>query len=115
MKKKTTVRIVNATEAKNRFGELIKHAYLDDEHLIVKRDGIPVVAIVPIADYERMVSPEDLPTGIAEEIEKSARRARAHTSMRAFLEDVHSRMPDVSEEETNAEISEAIREVRAHK
>jgi prevent-host-death family protein len=60
-KQKLPVRVVTATEAKNRFGEIIKHAYQDAEHLIVQRDGIPVVAILPIADYERLLERQQAP------------------------------------------------------
>lgn len=58
MQQTATVRIVNATEAKNRFGEMIKHAYQDSEHLIVQRSGIPVVAILPMDEYERLMVQE---------------------------------------------------------
>lgn len=108
------VRIVNATEAKNKFGEIIKHAYLDDEHLIVKRGGIPVVAIVPMADYERLAN-HNLPAKIGYEVGKSARQERARLSMRAFLEDLHHRMPGISEKEANKDIKQAIQAVRAKK
>ena len=50
MTNKRMVRMVSATEAKNRFGAIIKQAYAGDEHLIVERGGIPVVVIVPIQD-----------------------------------------------------------------
>ena len=35
------VALVDATEAKNRFGALIKRAYEHEEHLIVRRGGLP--------------------------------------------------------------------------
>ena len=50
------VALVDATEAKNRFGALIKRAYEHEEHLIVRRGGLPVVAIIPVQDYEQLVS-----------------------------------------------------------
>src|SRR3989339_518349 len=102
------VRIVNATEAKNRFGELIKHAYLEDEHLIVKRGGIPVVAIVPMADYERLISSEDLPAEVAQEVRASTKQERARRRLLTYLNEVHQKMPAVSEEEADRDIQEAI-------
>ena len=60
MPKKLEVYIAPATEAKNRFGEIIKRAYSNGEHIIVERGGIPVVAIVPIQDYERLIDGQDL-------------------------------------------------------
>ena len=77
MPKKPTVRTVTATEAQNRFGALIKRAYADEEHLIVERGGIPVVAIVPMQDYERLVAAEFLPKEMAGEVTASSNAAAA--------------------------------------
>jgi prevent-host-death family protein len=112
------VRVVTATEAKNRFGDMIKGAYLREEHLIVKRDGVPVVAIVPIGDYERLVSGEELPAELRDEMAASSRGSVAGVRLSRlldFLEEVHGHMPDVSEEEAERDIAEAIRVVRAER
>lgn len=50
-----TVRHISATEAKNRFGEVIREAHQREHHLIVERDGIPVIAIVPVREYQRLI------------------------------------------------------------
>lgn len=113
MSKKPMVNMVNATEAKNRFGEMIKRAYLHEEHLIVKRGGIPVVAIVPMQDYERLVAAEDLPDEISQEIVSSAQAASSRTRLKEFLAHAHPQIPDVPEEEVNQDIQEAITAVRA--
>lgn len=42
--------VISATEAKNRFGEVIRRVYRDGETFIVERDGLPVVMIVPVQD-----------------------------------------------------------------
>ena len=112
------VRVVTATEAKNRFEDMIKGAYLPEEHLIVKRDGVPVVAIVPIADYERLVNREELPAELRDEMAASSRGSAAGarlTRLLDFLEEVHEHMPDVSEEEAERDIAEAIRAVRSER
>jgi prevent-host-death family protein len=59
--KTPTVRYISATEAKNRFGEVIREAYRGEHHLIVQRDGIPVVAILPVYEYEQLVQARNLP------------------------------------------------------
>ena len=114
-KKKRMVRIVTATHAKNRFGEVIKRAYLDDEHLIVKRGGIPVVAIVPMADYERLVSDEELPAEVAESVSISAKEGLARQSLLGFLDQFHAKVPDIPEDEADLDIQEAVTAVRAEK
>lgn len=115
MKTKPIIRVVTATEAKNRFGDLIKGAYLRDEHLIIKRGGIPVVAIVPMADYERLVNPKELPENIAEELRQSDEQMRARSRLVQYLKQVHKYMPEVPEEEVEADIQEAIQAVRQQK
>ena len=111
-KKKPTLSVVNATEAKNRFGEIIKRAYLGEEHLIIKRGGIPVVAIVPMSDYEKLIDFEELPAGVGEDIATSRKEEAARKRLIKFLDKVHSKTPKVSEEEAGLDIQEAIRAVR---
>ena len=43
---------ITATEAKNRFGEVIRRVYKNGETLIVERGGLPVMAIVPMQEYQ---------------------------------------------------------------
>src|SRR5215210_2673217 len=111
------IRMVTATEAKNRFGDLIKGAYLRDEHLIVKRGGIPVVAIVPMADYERLLNAEelDLPADIAQEVASSIKAVHARARLVRILEEAQEWLPNVPEEEVEADVQAAIQAVRRKK
>lgn len=111
--KKKSIRMVAATEAKNRFGDLIKSVYLRREHLIVSKDGIPVIAIVPIIDYAQLVADQELPQDLEVELTAATERERAHERLTGLLAEVHSHMPDVSEEEAEQDILEAIRAVRS--
>jgi prevent-host-death family protein len=112
VKKKPMVRIVTATEAKNRFGEMIKHAYLQEEHLIVERGGIPVAAIIPIQDYEQLVVPSDLPQEVAEAMTAGTKAASARGRLRAFLAGAHRQMPRLPTTEVDRDIKEAVTAVR---
>jgi prevent-host-death family protein len=112
MANKHNVSMVDATEVKNRFGEMIKRAYLQEEHLIVRRAGIPVVAIIPVQDYERLIAEGDLPESIAQEIESSSRAAAARDRLRQFLADTHKNRPIVPDDEVEADIAAAIKAVR---
>ena len=105
---------ISATEAKNRFGDVIRRAYRGQEHLIVERGGIPVVAIVPISDYEQFMAlaqSED-----KEKVEPSISTASAQNQaanrLLAFLEEMHAQLPDVPEEQVQEDIEEAIVAVR---
>lgn len=112
MLKKRMVRMVTATEAKNRFGKIIKRAYSNDEHLIVERGGIPVVVILPIQDYEQLVRQDELPSKAAAEIAQSSQAAASRVRLRSFLAETSLRMPDVTEVEVEQDIQEAVEVVR---
>ena len=108
MNKRPVISVVTATEAKNRFGDILKRVYQHDEHLVVERDGIPVAVIVPVQDYgavpheegDRVLDPRELA------------RIRARAELREFLDRVHATMPNYSEEEVQQDIEEAILAVR---
>jgi len=46
---------LSATQARIHFGEVIKRACKDGEHVIVERDGIPMVVILSVPEYERLL------------------------------------------------------------
>lgn len=114
-KAKRTVSIVTATDAKNRFGEMLKRAYAANEELIIEKGGIPVAAIIPITVYEQLVNLEALPAGVAQQLSQASRLQNAHESMREFLDQMHARMPDVSEAEGEQDVDQAVREVRSRR
>jgi prevent-host-death family protein len=47
-------RTVNATEARVRFGELMRRVVDRGEAVVVERDGKPQVVIVAVVEYERL-------------------------------------------------------------
>jgi len=111
--KKPTIRVVTATEAKNRFGDIIRRAYIGEEHLIVQRDGIPVVAIVPMTDYERLVNPADLPDEVASDVQASVKAMRARARLLDLLDAAHTEAPRVSSKRVEEDVLQAIHDVRS--
>lgn len=113
MSEKSVVKVVTATEAKNRFGEMLKGAYQRAEHLVVERAGIPVAVIVPIQDYERLITEGEARENRANQGRSvSGEEAAARSRLTQFLDKVHRSMPDVPEEEVEQDIQEAIEAVR---
>lgn len=53
--RRPTQKVISATEARRSFGQVIKRVYCRDEHLIVEKDGLPVMAILSITDYEDLM------------------------------------------------------------
>jgi len=103
LKIKPTIRVVTATEAKNNFGAIIKSAYASDEHLIVEKSGIPVVAIIPMADYQQLVNAQSTVQKGKDEIESARKRAVARRELSEFLKQIHAQMQVAEEDEEQAE------------
>ena len=51
-------RTISATEARVRFGEVMRRVVEADETVIVERDGIPRVAIISIDNYYQLKGEE---------------------------------------------------------
>lgn len=46
-------KIIGATEARKNFSQLVNLVHRREEHLVVEKLGIPVVAIISMQDYEQ--------------------------------------------------------------
>lgn len=46
---------IPATQAHRQFGDLVRRAFSGKEHFIVEKDGLPVVAIVSMVEYEELM------------------------------------------------------------
>ena len=44
---------IPASEARVHFGEVLRRACVDREHIIVEKGGLPAVAIISVMDYEQ--------------------------------------------------------------
>lgn len=84
---------ISAREARNRFSDLIGSVHYGGEEMIVERSGRPMVAVIPVRMYEQLVA---------------ERRARFEV-----MERIRSRTPEVSSEEIDKDVTEAIAGVRA--
>lgn len=84
------VRMVSASEAKNRFGALLDEVS-NGEHVIVTYHGKPEVAFVPIADYEELQS-----------LRRSRDQAEALQRLDNLEQEIRARNQDMSEEDSIA-------------
>ena len=83
---------ISARDARNKFSDLMGSIHYGGEEVIVERSGRPMVALIPVAMYERIVS---------------ERRARFEVMNR-----IRSRLPGVSPEKIEKDVTEAIARVR---
>jgi prevent-host-death family protein len=91
----TKRRRVAATEARQRFSELLREVREDERRFVVDKGGIPVAAIVPLSVLERAERDDE---------ERAARTA--------LLERMRAAFRDQTTERIETETAKALRKVR---
>lgn len=86
-------RAIGAYEARRRLGQLIEEAFYKRDHFIIERSGRPMAALVPIDDYHKW-------------------QRLAKDQIFRMLEEVWERNAEVSTEELQKDVTEAIRTLR---
>jgi prevent-host-death family protein len=87
------VKTMGAREARSSFSQLLGRVHFGGQVVIVERFGRPMVAIIPLEDYQRLVA---------------EREARFQV-----LDEIRRRLPDLPVEEVEQDVAEAIAAVRA--
>lgn len=49
-----TLEVISSTQLQRNIGETLRRVFKDKQHLIVERDGLPVLVMLPVADYETL-------------------------------------------------------------
>jgi prevent-host-death family protein len=83
---------MGAREARNTFSQLLGQVHFDRQVVIVERFGRPMVAIIPVDDYQRLIAEREARFQVLDEI---------------------ARLPDLPVEEVEQDVAEAIAAVRA--
>ena len=87
------VKTMGAREARNNFSQLLGQVHFGGQVIVVERFGRPMVAIIPLEDYQQLIA---------------EREARFQV-----LDEIRQRLPDLSVEEVERDVAEAIAAVRA--
>ena len=87
---------VGTVEARRSFSRLIGEAGFKGEHIIIERSGTPMAVLIGIDEYERLIA--------VQAREREARFKR--------LLDIAVRDQDVSPEQVEADVAEAVAAVR---
>jgi prevent-host-death family protein len=86
---------INALKARQNLGQILEEVYYTGAQYIVERAGKPMAAVVPIGQY----------------MQWKEQRERFF----AMIDEVRERNRDVAAEVIEAEVEEAVREVRGNK
>ena len=84
---------MGAKEARDKFSDLLGSVHYGQQVVIVERSGRPMVAVIPVEMYERLMA---------------EREARFEV-----LNRIRDRLPELSPEEVEQDVAEAIAAVRA--
>ena len=82
--------VINASELHRAVGKMLKRAALQDEHLVVERDGYPVAVLLSYSEYENLMrlralaAHRDLVRALGQEAE---RQGLSEEQMTAELEE----------------------------
>ena len=49
-----TPEVISSTQLQRNIGDTLRRVFKNKQHLIVERDGLPVLVMLPIADYEAL-------------------------------------------------------------
>jgi len=49
-----TPEVISSTQLQRHIGDTLRRVFKDKQHLIVERDGLPVLVMLPVADYEAL-------------------------------------------------------------
>ncbi|MBL8132047.1 MAG: type II toxin-antitoxin system Phd/YefM family antitoxin [Anaerolineae bacterium] len=91
---------VAATEVRRNFGEVIRRAYSGKEHLIVEKDGLPVVAIISMSEYEKLLRGKE-----EQDMQRAARVQSFDAAARAAADEIAKR--GLSDDELEAQFERA--------
>ena len=87
-----TIKHVEAREARTHFAQLLGEVHDGGQTVIVERSGTPMAAIIPLEEYEQLIS---------------EREERFQ-----ILNDIRRRMPDLPVQEVEHDIAQAIAAIR---
>jgi prevent-host-death family protein len=89
---------MGTVEARRSFSRLIGEAGFKGEHIIIERSGTPLAVLIGFDEYERLI----------------AARAREREARFKRLLSIAERNPDVSPEQVEADVAEAVAAVRGN-
>ncbi len=68
---------IGATDVRRKFGEVVQRIYSGDKHFVVEKGGLPVVAIISMAEYAELMQARDHhETGRTERLQRFEDAAR---------------------------------------
>ena len=90
-----TIKTIPAVEARVHFGEILQKSFKNKDRFVVEKSGIPMVVILNAEEYANI-------------IQEREERFK-------IIDRIKAKLPQRSEEEIEADVAEAIKNVRKKK
>lgn len=91
---------ISSTNAQRQFGDVLRRAYADKEHIVIEQNGLPLVVMISISEYEVLM---------ADHGQAVAREARAREFGRLLAAEAEER--GITEEKLMEDMKEVRKEV----
>jgi prevent-host-death family protein len=78
--------IIPATKAHRNFGDLVRRAFSGREHFIVEKDGLPVVAIISMTEYQELMKERERREERLKRFQQLARRVGEEVEAKGLTE-----------------------------
>lgn len=89
------VRVIPAVEARVHLGEIMKRSFKKGERFIVEKAGIPMIVILSVEEYSRLIRDRE------EEFK--------------IFDKIRSNIPDIPAEEMEKDVNKAIQAIRGNR
>jgi prevent-host-death family protein len=96
---KSTPVTIPATQAQRKFGEVVRRVFAGREHFVVEKDGLPVMAIISMKEYDEFMQERD-----RRDQEKQERLKKFERAARAIGEEAERQ--GLTEEDLDAMVEE---------
>ncbi len=100
--------VVSATQVQRKFGEIVRQVNRGSVHFIVEREGLPVMAIISMAEYQEFLRERE-----QHEKDRDERLQRFREAARQVGEKIEEL--GLTEEELDAQIEAARKEYHIQK
>ncbi|MCC6170029.1 MAG: type II toxin-antitoxin system Phd/YefM family antitoxin [Caldilineaceae bacterium] len=88
MRPETPQRVtLRSTEVQRNFREVVNRAGSGREHIIVERDGLPVIVMLSVAEYQSLMQERELRAARRKQLEATARRIGRALERRGLSEE----------------------------
>src|SRR5579859_4758639 len=78
---------ISSTAAQRQFGEIVRRAYSGKEHILIQQNGLPVVVMLSVSEYDALMKEHERAEERERRIEELSRQFAAEAQRRGMSEE----------------------------